>query len=302
MDELLKLWHSKLLHLLYLAIALGWVGTPQWQAANEVVRSRLQVGSTGDVAKQTTQSERDEVKRLRLSCKNAMQFGMTLLMEDSLRCVFRGVVELIKPIRAWHGQALTGAKSMAGALQWYLTQARGGVLEPLCEVATKLTESHFWEQVGLWVPGPVPPTTDPDHPAALAECDCAAKVFRFGVALMGRRLRTVLWHLEGFPGSFVQVLDPDMAGEKLRAVKDLYSIWQDDVKKQKGAFWNKFRDRSVFQTASVAQVVICIMVGVRRRSGKLHETSVLATCNQHASSTQHCCEQQHITIETWLGT
>lgn len=102
MDALLKVWHGKLLQLLYLAISLGWIGSAQWKAADEVVRAGLRVDSGGDLEKSSTQSERSEVRRLRLACKNTMHFGITLLMENTLRCVFKGVCSLIIPTRAWH--------------------------------------------------------------------------------------------------------------------------------------------------------------------------------------------------------
>lgn len=131
-------------------------------------------------------------------------------------------------------------------------------MKPLCETIAMLGDVGFWGRIGLWVPGSPPPATDPEHPATLVDCDLAAKVFSFGVSLVSRRLRSVLWHCKGFPGSSPLLLEPKAAPAKLMEMRDLFRISHNDVAKQKGAFWNKFRDRSCLDSATVAQAACCL--------------------------------------------
>ena len=95
-----------------------------------------------------------------------------------------------------------------------------------------------------------------DHPEVCMDADVIGKVADFVCRLLGFRLRSVMWHVHGYPGSFSKLLDPEQAQVCLQTLEQDYSVWIGPVANMAGPWWRHYQKRSVFKTMPVLQVPI----------------------------------------------
>lgn len=285
LESLLATWHAKLVQLLYIAISEGWVSGAQWRRVESLMKERMALTEDGDMSKEPTSNERAEVKKLRMACRNTLHFGMAMLMDETTRLTFAGIVRVAAPVRAWHGRSTAETRTMEDTLSWYVAQSKGAIFEPLRAIVTMVLDVGFWGSLGLWDGTDMRFRDPPDMLHARSEDEVVKKVFDFALALVSRRMRTVLWHCRGYLGSWPLLLDPDMQEEALSDLADISHEWAKHVPHQGGPFWAQVRRRSSLSTAPVAQVAsggfVCVgsVVGCSLFLGDWYEESKRVNSN-----------------------
>ena len=177
------------------------------------MKAKYHSGDT-DIAKESTRNEKEQVKTLRLACKNTIHFSLSILMEDRMRMTFCAIARLMGPVRACHGHALSKTRSADEALTWYKEQASGKVFEPLLNIVRMLMSSGFVEDIGLWDCSQAV-AMSVDGYAVQGDLDVARKAFNYAMNLVARRMRTCWRHCRGFPGSLAVLLNVETAQDKL---------------------------------------------------------------------------------------
>ena len=73
--------------------------------------------------------------------------------------------------------------------------------------------------------------------------------------LVARRMRTVMWHCRGYPGSLPLLLEgPELAATKIAELKEACTKYKELVPAKRGAFWNNCRERTSLGIIAVKQV------------------------------------------------
>lgn len=92
-----------------------------------------------------------------------------------------------------------------------------------------------------------------DSPDMISDDYHANQLGRLVTAIVGRRLPTMAWHTDSYPGLFAGLADPAHADSILRRMRDDWQVWE-AMQLQTSAFWGRVRNRSPFATKRVQQV------------------------------------------------
>jgi len=277
--ELDKVWHTRLVVLLYVCLSQGWIKTEAWNGWQN------HQAAVAPEEKQPTGQEPEEIRKLRASCKNNLHFCCTMLLETEHQQVIRGLCRMAEPVRHAHGLQLHEMRSCAASLKHYIHQAAGGCFEPLHLMLQQLFSKDLWASLGLWMDGPLPAGACPTYPLALNENEVVGKVVTFSLCLIGRRLRECAWHTLGFPGSFALFLVPSQAQAALGRLKASWELYETTIKNKAGNFWRTYTKRSSFNSMAVMQAAYLHMLAFARWAQCLTHLLHMA---QHANTIATC--------------
>ena len=252
--HMLKNWHRRLLVYLFISLAEGWV---QHESAADFLKvvSRIAPNAGEDPQAIPTARDLPELQELRRKCKNSLQMTTTMLMDAGLRQLVQGIVLVLSPCMAWHTEQLKTLQSTSAACRWYELEACGSSLGTLLEVAGLVTDTGFWQQVGLWSPGDakVWGSSGPDHPVVFSDDALVGQVSQLVLTLLRARVRTMLLHTRGLPLRLAGLLDVSASPAILEWLQKLHEAWLSGVAGAKGGLWKKMRARSPLQLMVVKQ-------------------------------------------------
>lgn len=257
MDEL---WHSRLAILLYISINGGWMrghGEKMFRMS-EVLGGEASNADEG--GRQATGRDTDDVRHLKKQCANNLHFCCELLLESDYQSLLRGLCGLLDPVRADHGLHLQDNRSCGAGLEYYILQASGACMQPLREVLAFLSDHSFWDKVGVWCDGPVPPVASALEARTCNDNELVSKLADFAIVLVGIRLREVLYHTRGWPGSFPAMLNPELGDGVLERLRQDLGLYERLVRPKVGAFWKQVNKRSSFN-------LMCVRQACRGRQG-----------------------------------
>lgn len=130
----LKVWHARLLVQLYLCLQLG-IPLPSG-SVDALAKAPSAAGSSGDLPKEPTSKQSEEVRKLRAACKNAMQHLSTVVLaDDHMLFVSKLVCFLAEPVRSWHSEQSRGLRSCDECAGWYCSQALGEWFNSVAAIA-----------------------------------------------------------------------------------------------------------------------------------------------------------------------
>lgn len=251
--EMDEFWHSRLTILLCISINEGWM-----RGTNEKLFKMSEVlggvaSNADEGGRQATGKDSDDVRQLKKHCANNLRFCCEVLLESDYQSLLRGSCGLLDLVRADHGVRLQENRSCGAGLEYYILQASGACMQPLREVLSLLEDHMFWDKVGVWCDGPLPPVACGLEARTCNDNELVSKLGDFALSLVGIRFREVFYHTRGWPGSFPAILNPevgDMALKRLRQDLDLYERM---VRPKVGAFWNQLNKRTSFNLMCVRQ-------------------------------------------------
>jgi hypothetical protein len=263
-DAMLRNWHRRLLVYLFISLAEGWV---QHESAADFLKvvSKSDPKPGEDPEAIPTARDLPELQELRRKCKNSLQMTTTMLMDAGLRQLVQGIVLVLSPCMAWHTKQLKELQSASAACRWYELEACGSSLDTLLEIAGLLSDTGFWQQVGMWSPGDAMPwgASGPDHPVVFSDDALAGQVCQLALALLRARVRTMLLHTRGLPLRLAGLLDVSASKSVLEWLQKLDQAWHTGVASAKGGLWKKMRARSPMQLMVVKQArahvyIVCL--------------------------------------------
>ena len=254
MTKLTEVWSQRLLFYQYICIQLG---SALNKHREKVVVALEQRNEQEDVLKSTTKNDRDEVRKARAACKNTLEFAALVMSDRCFWIVCRGLSLLSRVVREWHTEQNKANRSCEESVSWMVQMASGGGTASCAGTLQLLQSSGFLEDLGM------PTTAFPagvssvhaEHPLVVEERELVGKLADYALCLCMRRLRSLSWHTDTYPGMFALLLSQDQAGvdHALKTMREDWDCWQ-VLRQQKGPFWKKLQQRSPFCTVHTEQI------------------------------------------------
>jgi len=250
----LQTWHRRLLLQLYLCIQTGVFSGAHAQKMLE----RIQVTELAEenTEKVSTSRESDDVRELRLACKNTLELATMVLGDTHLYSLCRVICYALEPLRCYQtlqSKALRACDEVAG---WYLCQAQGQGWANLCQTVRLLSASGPLSDLGVGRRSPELSTTElhMHHLDVINEDRVVQALGNLVVGVLGARLQTEAVYTRGLPYRLCALLSDEAAPRVVEELRAQLAAWE-VVKRQRSAFWRKVVARSPFGLVFVQQVV-----------------------------------------------
>lgn len=286
-----RIFHTKLLGMIYLGMKQGWLKKASVKTAAKRV---LKVKDTGADKKQSTKDSKQQVSKL-FGYGNAMQL-VTICCLEANTYFHQCMIEVCSaPLVAWHQHQNKTLRSCEGAGPWFREQACGGFLRPCCAMFAVIwscggdgptvqsmgfyaggavANVFFGSQpVGLALgttPGEAAPGSKPEglnHPEVMSEYERAMVAFMYTLNLVSNRVRRCFWAMRGWPAQSCLFGAYDSA-TRLSTIATLKQDLEGYLKCKAEApeFFGQ-KNLSVFETRPVKQAVR-IMKVTRQNNGE----------------------------------
>ena len=161
----------------------------------------------------------------------------------------------LKPLRSWHGKCNSEMRSCEESLAFYQAEACGASMAVFNDMLERLLGPWSLSDAGL---GDVPPGVSraemtSDHPVVLEDDACAERLGQITLALLGKRLPSVMWHTSSVPGVFPRLLVQSQRESAIAWLRRRWEAWL-ALQDRRGEKWRLFRSRSLFNQAYVLKV------------------------------------------------
>ena len=261
MRELTDVWSQRLLLYEYICIQLG---SPVGSKQEKVVLALERRSEAEDVQKSTTKHDQDEVRKARSACKNTLEFAALVMADRCFWMLCRGLSLLSSVVREWHSQQNKINRSCPESVAWMVRMASGEGTESCMGTLELLQSDAFLEDLGMPVTA-LPAgleRVDAQHPLVVEERELVGKLADYALCLCGRRLRSLSWHTEMYPGMFALLLSDSDAclQHALSTMRQDWECWE-VLRREKGAFWKKLQERSPFRCVQTQQIFQLLRVG-----------------------------------------
>lgn len=272
LEELLPCWSAKTLVCAHANIAAGLmdgdvvaaeldraVATTAANVAATAASASTDGPGDGDVGH--LQRDKMELQRFRDGCKNTLQaVGRIHLSGDLLAgaCI---ILVGSKPFRAWQSEVAHSCRSPSANASMLLSLCHGAEPLRVCRdvmvgVGSGLEVCGYIgvDGVANLLTGVTPLTVD--SPLVLSQDALVDRAGRFAVALLSRRMSTLMQYWT-FPLRFFRLLVPRDDDNPLRDVGEMLQAWS-RCKGWMGQFWTRLRWRSCFQWVLVQDIMACL--------------------------------------------
>ena len=264
-----KIYHTKLLVMVYLGIQQGWLSKGELlKAAGKTLKTK----DTGADKKQSMKESSKQVSKL-FGFGNGMQVVTVAKLDPDTYFYQSMVILCTKALSLWHSEQNKTLRSCSEAGEWFRNQARGGFLIPVCDTFAIVWNSHperTLHMMGFKEQGygsqPASSSTSSSgsshsqqaesiHPEELIADMRAEKTLLFTLALASNRIKRCIWAMRGWPAQSCLLghKDPEqraMTIDTLKADFDSYN----QCKAEAPNFFGR-KKMSVFETRSAQQVV-----------------------------------------------
>ena len=251
-----KLWHTRLVALLYWAILAGKFTKAKLNKLDTAAAAcRVRV-SEAEEAMPLPQGN-NELKQLRTVCDNGLHMAVVVYsnMENLFR--MRIIDTMTVPISEWHSEQNKRLRTVEGASSWMIEQCAGAFFDTLVRSLSLLSNPVALEQMGFALRLNAFARGLPiEHPAVAAANELATLAACFVLTLVGCRLRRCLWLISGWPAHFC-LLSSGEAAVRTGAVDKLKADYHNFewLKAAGGRSSVQMLRRSCFQTTSVQQLI-----------------------------------------------
>ena len=274
-----KIYHTKLLVMVYLGIQQGWLSKGELLKA---AGKTLKVKDTGADKKQSMKESSKQVGKL-FGYGNGMQLVTVAKLEPDTFFYQSMVILCTKPLALWHSEQNKTLRSCSDAGEWFRKQAAGGFLIPICETFSILWGSHpehtlqrmgFLQEQGYrhqpagYRYQPASSRTflqrakssysqqaQTIHPEELIADMHAEKALIFMLALAGNRIKRCFWAMRGWPAQSCLLghKDPRQRASTIDMLKADFEAYV-RCKAEAPDFFGR-KKMSVFETRPAQQVV-----------------------------------------------
>jgi hypothetical protein len=249
-----RLWHTRLVGLLYWAVMAGKMSK---SSMLELDRSKCQVKVGEAESAMPVPQGNYELKQLRSLCDNGLHMAVVVYSHGENLSKMRAICAITRAVGDWHGEQNRTLRSVQGASRWLKAQCAGAFFDPLVDVLSCLTCPAALSRMGLDI-GLDTSTRDLplEHPRVAQANDLASFAAGLALTLVGCRERRCLWLTAGWPTMFCLLAheDPDLRGKTRDQLKN--DLKHFEWLKQGGRrSLTLVCKRSCFNTASVKQLV-----------------------------------------------
>ena len=251
-----KLWHTRLVALLYWAILAGKFSTAKLNKLDAAAGACRVKVSEAEEAMPVPQGNND-LGQLRKLCDNGLHMAVVVYsnMENLLR--MRIINTMTRPVSQWHSEQNRRLRTVGGASTWLMEQCSGAFFDTVLESLSLLSNHEGLEDMGFALKLDAFTRGLPsEHPAVISANELATFAASLLLTLGGCRLRRCLWLIAGWPIQFCLLGSEEAAvrtraADKLKADHANYE-WAQEHRRRSTV---QILRRSCFQTASVQQLV-----------------------------------------------
>ena len=211
-------------------------------------------------AKHSTKIDKNDIRAIKQGCTNGLHFCVNVLGDLEMFHMVSGLLEIMRPLSEMHSEQSHKLRDFVACCDWYVGQACGAGLAVIIQVASQLSSQHVMQAAGLHFDGELPSgllwsSMTTEHPLIALEDAVASHLGILALACVKNTLRSAHWHLSSYPGKFAALLEPSRASHTLEVMKQDWHLWE-QVQERQGAFWQKFRARSVFRMLVVQKICL----------------------------------------------
>ena len=273
LKELQASWHSRLLVLIFLGVAQGWVS----RKATQVVLSKLGKAAEHKLSQSAAGSSSDKVPMaqsnqslgaIRRACQNTLHLKLLILSDPGLHLIAKLMSTLTAPLRLEHGLQAQAVRSPQECCRFYSQLAQGAMLKPLSQTVGLLQDSGALEGIGFLVGAAGSSFDDPSRleDQCVAQQELAERAGEYTVAMLSRRYATSVQFHSCLPAVFATVAHGDgpQVTRTLAFAKAAFAAFQaaqahPDCTVQ---WWRAALKRSVFHMPVVRSLIsICVRSG-----------------------------------------
>ena len=267
-----QVFHTKLLVMVYLGITEGWLRKEEMKKA---AQKTIKMKDTGADRKQSMKESSKQVSKL-FGYGNTMQLITVCKLDPDTHFHQSMVVHCTKPLQQWHAEQNKTLRSCSNAGEWFMKQAAGGFLHPICEAFSILWGLHpeiplqrlgFEEDVQVahgndssrsGSSSSSDSISQPEissHPQLLVANQRADRTLYYNLNLACNRIQRTFWCQRGWPAQacLLGSDEPTTRDDTIELLKADRENYMRCKKAAPSVFGNK--GLSVFETRAVQQVV-----------------------------------------------
>jgi hypothetical protein len=211
-----------------------------------------------DIAKATTQNDREDVQKARRACGSTMNFAAGCMSNRFLWKINVVIVHLVSAVDKGFVDANKNNRSCTQSAAYWSERAVDKGLPEINGIIAAMAAREVYENTGCHVEG-CPRYLFRlafDDPMVEAEDDVAALVGDFGTALLARRSRTCSLY-DGYPFICAGLLNEDKADDVAKTMQLHFDDWL-RIQHVPGAVWKKIRNRSTMAREHTKQMMFAL--------------------------------------------
>lgn len=287
--ENLQTWHLRLCTLMALGIEIGAykkkVDLPYFrpltfkpekpQESDQVAKDVVEAAAAGSAASSSSAAPppvEDKggvkkpdavVQKLRAKCRNTLFLAVEALARPGFYFLVKRLFLLSRPFYNAHADTAKTLRGPAAAKSWYLAQAQGQWREALNSCLLLLEDSNTLEDVGLEVtfdPG-LAKNTKVEDPLVVTQDAIAQDCWNLVLNLLAKRVASMSWHTEYYPGRFALLLSPlpqEVTGFLKTLASDYEAFQKLSETKKPSRFVQALQAGSPFNTAWVRELAFLL--------------------------------------------
>ena len=221
------LWHRRLFVLLVWGLSLGYI---QGDLSGTSVRCNKVKAALNTHGNSTLKVQEKASKELVVVGKNTMHSVTLIYLQGwALQRRVRALMVVGRPLERWYHEQHLQNRSDKATFAFYLKNAGSKALQPLVETFQSMSCEHNLRFLGFITQEGDLPFLDLKSGALDGhiqdESEFAEVVMNLAISIVGQRLRSLLWHLEGLPGVLPELVHDDrrVVGARLAKLKSLGS-------------------------------------------------------------------------------
>ena len=213
--ELLPLWSLKLMQYEHVCIELGMVSEKQMDKLSLSV----------DVSESDHKSTAPSVltlddKIVRGTCQNALVIACAMLGIHSHKHLINIIVNVCKPVEAWHSEQNKQLRSEASSAKWILDQLEGDFFKHVNDTILTMQDPLVLAECGI-----AQNDDGDDNCFMMHQNELSSKLGDFALLLASKRVQRTLWFVSGLPHRLPLVLSKK-TGVPLQVLKEFKRDYQ----------------------------------------------------------------------------
>ena len=231
-------WSTLYLQLLNMGMSLKWwpdlASSPLYRPIDNLpsMEPAAMVGVVEGEAPQkqpVKSSNKDPMKALRESCKNAAHMSCCILSSTRTRRLANMIFILVEPLQLDFGCMIVSLKTLDGTMRWLKMMASGGHESVLADILSRaLGDSHL-QAMGFWATSSL--ESEPFAWELAEDKVVASYMLTFALHLFSQQMLWSLGYSEMPPWVFFKLLEPNLKASALDRLKVLWARLEDDEAK-----------------------------------------------------------------------
>ena len=202
----------------------------------------------------------DDLKALRLKCKNSIFVALEIMCKDRIQNMVRIIITMIRDVRNEHADNAANCRGPRECKEFYIQAARGKVYSVMHKSSTNLQNTHALTYMGLICDFNVgiPNGIQTEHDLVKEQDDFARCAMTIWINLLKHRGSSMMYHTESWIGKLALICSP-LQEDRDRCIRDLHMDFKVllvmEDKAANNIFLQKMVNCSPFKTTIMKEIV-----------------------------------------------